>query len=407
MAKSLYICYFGVREPLVQTQVIPYLRELVKGGHEITLLTFEPTPLDAEGVDAGKAACGPDIDWHWLKYHKRLSVLATAWDVLQGVRFIRTFIAREKPDILHARVHVPALMAALARKFSRRKPKLLFDIRGFMPEEYTDAGLWPKGGWLYRGAKRVERWLMRDSDGFVVLTEKAREILFPESANTGYEKHGRPVEVIPCCVDLSRFEKIDPESREIVRKRLGIHDRYVMAYVGAFGGWYLTKETADLFGELKELKPEAFAMILTQSKPEMIEPLLAERGYQPGDYFIGLVPATEIPGYLSGADAAVSFIKNCYSKQASSPTKNAEYLISGLPMIANEGIGDVDNLVESYRVGALVGDFSSDSYTEAINKILTLNGVNERCRAAAKAEFDLHAVGGERYRRLYERILAG
>ena len=35
MSAALYICYFGLREPLVQTQVLPYLREerivLVKG----------------------------------------------------------------------------------------------------------------------------------------------------------------------------------------------------------------------------------------------------------------------------------------------------------------------------------------------------------------------------------------
>jgi hypothetical protein len=55
MPRTLYICYFGVREPLVQTQVLPYLREIGKGkskkakgksGEEefikVSLLTFEP-----------------------------------------------------------------------------------------------------------------------------------------------------------------------------------------------------------------------------------------------------------------------------------------------------------------------------------------------------------------------------
>jgi len=32
------------------------------------------------------------------------------------------------------------MMGAIAKKLSRQKPKLLFDIRGFFPEEYTDAG---------------------------------------------------------------------------------------------------------------------------------------------------------------------------------------------------------------------------------------------------------------------------
>ena len=42
MMRSLYLCYFGLREPLVQTQVLPYLRQLSRSGIEVGLLTFEP-----------------------------------------------------------------------------------------------------------------------------------------------------------------------------------------------------------------------------------------------------------------------------------------------------------------------------------------------------------------------------
>ena len=181
--KTLYICYFGVREPLVQTQVIPYLRELIKDGVQVSLLTFEPEfrkTWSADEIATEKARLAETgIDWHCLGYHKRPSAIATACDIFRGSFFVWGLLGREKFDILHGRVHIATLMGALARKFSRTKPKLLFDIRGFFPEEYTDAGIWPENGWLYRSAKRVEKWLLRESDGFVVLTEKAREILFP------------------------------------------------------------------------------------------------------------------------------------------------------------------------------------------------------------------------------------
>ncbi len=113
-------------------------------------------------------------------------------------------------------------MGAIARKVSSHKPKLLFDIRGFFPEEYTDAGIWPENGLLYRSAKRIEKWLMKEADGFVVLTEKAREILFPESSENGKDKLGRPVEVIPCCVDFERFADANEDSRKAIRSELGI-----------------------------------------------------------------------------------------------------------------------------------------------------------------------------------------
>src|SRR5215212_3859727 len=39
--RTLYLCYFGLREPLVQTQVLPYLRKLAESGVGVSLLTFE------------------------------------------------------------------------------------------------------------------------------------------------------------------------------------------------------------------------------------------------------------------------------------------------------------------------------------------------------------------------------
>ena len=404
MSKTLYICYFGVSEPLVQTQVLPYLREIKKGGTEVSLLTFEPDRgIDTAGIREKLA--GEGIQWHSLPYHKRFSVIATAWDILRGSLFVRRFISRERPDILHGRVHVPTLMGALGRKFSRHKPKLLFDIRGFFPEEYTDAGVWPEGGLLYRSAKRVERWLLKEADGFVVLTEKARSILFPESAETGFDKLGRPVEVIPCCVDIQRFASAGAISRDEVRGELNLDGRFVVAYVGAFGGWYMTKETADFFGALKEKNPNAFAMVLTQSPAEMIASLLRDRGYGTDDILVTKVRPAEIARYLSAADAAVSFIKPCYSKQASSPTKNAEYLASGLPMVANAGVGDVDSLIGDHGVGAIVSEMSDEGYSDAIDEVVRLENISDHCREVAREEFDLEKVGGPRYRRIYAKLL--
>ena len=152
MPNTLYICYFGLREPLVQTQVIPYLLEILKDQVKVTLLTFEPdlkTKWTAEQIETERAALAEKgIDWRFLAYHKRPSVPATAYDVFYGTFYVARLLRKEKYDVLHGRVHLPTLMGALARKFSKHKPKLLFDIRGFFPEEYTDAGVWPANGWL-------------------------------------------------------------------------------------------------------------------------------------------------------------------------------------------------------------------------------------------------------------------
>lgn len=413
MAKALYICYFGLRQPLVQTQVLPYLRELLKGGHEITLLTFEPDLKDQwsteQIVAEQKSMAEKGIEWHCLPYHKWPSALATVYDIFRGARHIRRVISEKKIDIVHGRVHVPTLMGAIARKFSRRKPKLLFDIRGFFPEEYTDAGIWPENGIIFRSVKRVEKWLMKEADGFVVLTEKAREILFSGSVTSGMDKKGRPVEVIPCCVDFEQRFLVDrDELRKNFRKRLGADERLVFVHAGALGGLYLTEQIADFLQAARERDPGTFALFLTQSDSKVITPLLHKRGFADTDYFVARVSPAEIPGYLCAADAGLSFVKAGYATQSRSPTKIPEYLACGLPVIANCGVGDVDSLIEENGIGVLIDQFSNEVYAAALSKLAALDSQGDafakKCREVAERKYDLVEIGGARYRRIYGRL---
>lgn len=391
----------------MQTQVIPYLKEILKDGVEVSLLTFEPELkkrwTGAQIEDERKNLAQDGITWHVLPYHKSPSVPATFYDVLNGTRMVRKLLARENYDILHCRIHLPTLMATIARKLNKNKPKILFDIRGFFPEEYTDAGVWPEGGWLFRTAKRVEKWLLKEADGFVVLTEKARNVLFPESKTTGVDKFGRPVEVIPCCIDAKRFTQ--NQSREMVRKTLGIGERFVIVYVGSLGGWYLTDKMMDFFAAAKETQLNSFVLILTQRNATNVVDLMRQRGFVDADFIVKTVEPSQLVAELAAGDIALSFIKKCYSKQSSSPTKIGEYLACGLPIIANRGVGDLDALIEDNEVGVLVNDLSREEYIKALAKIRKLENVSERCRETAKMEFSMEKVGGPRYRKIYDKLL--
>ncbi len=123
---TLYLCYFGLREPLVQTQVLPYLREIKKlSDLRVSLLTFEPN--FSKSWNAGQIAeekqklAAEGIYWHVLPYHKSPSVPATVYDVFCGARLARQLIKTENVNVLHARVHVPAMMGAIAQKVEREQ----------------------------------------------------------------------------------------------------------------------------------------------------------------------------------------------------------------------------------------------------------------------------------------------
>ena len=405
--RTLYLCYFGLREPLVQTQVLPYLRELNRGGVDVFLLTFEPGGNDSwretEQEEWRARLESQGIKWLSLTYHKRPSLPATLYDISIGALSAIRLVRRERIDVIHARGYVPAAMGALAKRWAGGK--LIFDIRGFMAEEYVDAGVWHEGGLLFRLTKMAERKLLAAADGFVVLTEKARKLLFPNEGDTGGSR--RPVEVIPCCVDAERFRAFDEESRDGLRRSLNLEGRRVIIYVGALGGWYLTDEMTELMAVAHQEDATTFSLVLTQSPPEMIIRKLHALGLPQSDYLVKKVPPEDVPRYLKAADFAVSLIKPCYSKMSSSPTKIAEYLASGLPVISNTGIGDLDTVISEDNVGVIIDTFNRESYRRALTEMRRLSleeGIAERCRESARKRFDLINVGGARYRRLYQKI---
>ena len=137
---------------------------------------------------------------------------------------------------------------------------------------------------------------------------------------------------------------------------------------------------------------------------------MKDRAVSESDYQVLSASPGEMPSYLSASDVGLAFIKACFSKLASSPTKYAEYLGCGLPLIINAGIGDSDALIIDDRAGVLVENFTETGYREAAIAIELLVAEAEKTRARAREvaerRFDVNAVGAQRYARMYEKVLA-
>lgn len=406
--RVLYISYNGMLDPLGQTQVIPYLRELARLGCQFTLLSFERSPaLESAGAEKLKELqrqlAAKNIEWHWLRYHQKPSLPATAYDVMAGIRLAQRLVRQNRIEMVHARAHIPATIAlSLKKQFGI---KMIFDIRGLMAEEYVDAEHWKKGGVPYRVTKAMERRALAAADGVVTLTERIWPIIADWEG-----LRGRQVirEVVPCCTDLQLF-RFNADERERRRAECGLRDRFTIVYSGSIDGWYLTEKMADFFGQLLRRNSSAHFLWLTPGNHDRIARIMKERSIAPGNYTVLSVSPRDVPSYLSAGDAGLSFIKPCFSKLASSPTKNAEYLACGLPVVINAGIGDSDTLVTEEGLGALVNEFVEAEYTKAISIIEDLardpETTRKRAREAAERFFDVRQCGIERYARLYERVL--
>jgi len=408
--RVLYISYNGMLDPLGQSQVIPYLKELSRAGVSFTLLSFERSlAFTAEGVEMCAAlrrelaAC--EIDWHWLRYHKTPSLPATGYDVWAGVRYCSRLVRSKQIEMVHARSHIPAAMALrLKRRFG---VKMIFDVRGLLADEYVDAGHWQQASIPYRITKNVESRALAAADGVVTLTERIWPVM---NQWDSLRDHRVAHEVVPCCADLELF-KFSEEDRARRRAELGVQDRLVLVYSGSIDGWYLTESMADFFVTMRRQRPDAHFLWLTPARHERVHELMKARGVTEADYTVLASAPRDVPGYLSAADAGLAFIKPCFSKLASSPTKYAEYLGCGLPLIINEGIGDSDVLITREKVGALVRNFSEREYADSVAVIEGFTGEREQTRRHARevAErlFDVRRTGAEAYVRLYRNVLNG
>lgn len=405
--RVLFISYNGMLDPLGQTQVLPYLRELAKKGVEFTLLSFErPRAFEPAGVakceELKRELQTQGIDWHWLRYHQRPSLPATFYDVLAGFRKARSLVKRKQIEMVHARGHIPASIGVWLKVWC--DTKLLFDLRGLMAEEYVDAEHWRKGNLPYRITKSTEVEILAAADGIVTLTEKIWPIIREWEGLRGRTPHH---EVIPCCVDLKRFQFND-EDRKRRRAELGLGDQFTFVYSGSLDGWYLTEKMADFFASVVRRDAEAHLLWLTTGSHERVRELMKARNIATRNFSVLSVAAVDVPSYLAAADAGLSFIKPCLSKIASSPTKNAEYLACGLPIVINEGIGDSDALVDQWRAGVLIKEFNETEYETAAREIEAMVVAPEarvKARRVAEQLFHLETVGGERYAALYDKVL--
>ena len=395
--KSLYICYLSLEDPLAHSQVVAYLEGLAARGHTIHLLTFEPELSDERKRALAASLGARGITWHSLRYHKRPSLPATIYDVLVGAAVAARLVRRHRLAAVHARSHVPAAMGLIVGRLTGCR--LIFDLRGLMAEEYADAGRWKAGSLAFRITKRVELAAIRATDAMVVLTKAVRNYLFAAMPPP-------PLEVIPCCADLEAIEALR-EEREATRRELNAGDRPVLVYVGKFTGWYMEREMVDFFAAAREVLPGLLFVIVTQADREPALAALRRRGIGPDDFRITSAAPGEIGRYLSAADAGISFIRPCFSKISSSPTKIGEYLGAGLPVISGTGIGDVDELLSSDGAGVLVPEFSDAAYRAAagrIGELIADERTRLRCRELARRELSLDEVGIPRYDRLYRQL---
>jgi glycosyltransferase involved in cell wall biosynthesis len=407
MKNILFVTYDGLTDPLGRSQILPYIIGLTEKGYQFTIVSCEkPDKFKLYKKKVDSLLASHPIRWIPLQYHKDPPVLSSVYDLIRMNRKIRQLNKNCPFDMIHTRAGTPALIGLGMKK--KYGIPFLNDIRDFYADSRIDSGAWKKNNLVFRLVynffKKKEEEAIMHNDGIVCLTQKAEKIIKSNS----YYQSSVPISVIPCSVDLQLFNSnsLNVSKKEILKTTLNIKkDEIVFTYLGSTGSWYLLDEMMIFFNQITVSLPSSkFLFISNQDEKEIIR--AAEKNNIPKEKIIVTqAEREEIPILLSLASYSVFFIKPCLSKQASSPTKHAEVMAMGIPVISNSGIGDVETIIKKYNSGFIINDFTKKEYLRVAEEIRSTKRINEKSiRKGAEDYFDLKKAI-EKYNLLYQTIL--
>lgn len=352
-ARLLYLCFEGLPKTVFDAQVLGFLKTMAGQGLVFDLFIFEnPGPAlrnyswnaqrlkDLQGSWGGKVSYIPFGTKYAFPLAATHFLLSLAQDLKAGNRLV-----------LHCRGNYSACLAALLKKFSQQVFSV-YDVRGDTEAEFlyrTTARTRPGS---FR--RRMELTLLRWADGLAL--RKADRILCVSSTlkvrlRERWGLEGKAIDIIPSCADATTF-RFDERVREAIRRRLALEGRFVLVYSGSMYRWQLINRISDIVCRLLKSFPHIHLLCLTPQLAEAESSLAASLPQR--SYTLLHVPHAEIPGYLMAGDMGILIREDHPLNEVACPTKFAEYLMCGLPVLTTAGLGDVSELVEREKLGIVM-----------------------------------------------------
>jgi len=404
--KILFISYDGMTDPLGQSQVIPYLAGLTKHGYEFTILSCDKPELFRNNEDYILQLLKPyPIKWVSIPYHKDPPVLSSVYDLHRLKSKAKELHKLEKFDMVHTRPGIPTLVALWLKK--RFGIKFLNDVRGFWADERVDGQMWnlknPVFKNVYKFFKKHEYQCIEAADHTTCLTYSAAK----EMHTWNIANQPIPIEVIPCSADLKLFDpgNINTVLKQQFKKELGINDDdFIISYLGSIGGWYLTDEMMQFCKTVADKMPKAKFLFISPHRHEVIAAAGKKFGLSPDKIIVKHAKRHEVPVLLSFSRYSVFFIKPCYSKMSSSPTKHGEIMAMGIPVITNAGVGDVEEIVNKYQAGIVLKEMNKNEFIKTAEVIASGKTFDEELIKKGAKEFYALDKAVQKYLKVYRRI---
>jgi glycosyltransferase involved in cell wall biosynthesis len=361
----LFISYDGLLDQLGGSQILPYVRHINKNVDSLHVISFEKQKKyinDAQNLNT--LLSKEKIFWHPLYFSERYGFFGKLYDLIKMQLASLYFCHRKNIKIVHCRGHISAISGLFLKYIL--KVKYIFDFRGFWVDERVDKGGWNLSSQGHRHQfnffKYLEKITLAKANHIVVLTHKASKELQKK-----FDVIEAKISVIPCCADYHHFSVATYEEKLHSRSKLNIpSDVKLLGYLGSVGSMYMIAEMLSFFKICLQQDNNVHLIVISQDLKTFKSILYAElqKNLQNNIHFYS-ANRDEVPKLLHAIDLMISFIRPTYSKIAASPTKIGESFASGIPVISNEGIGDVSENIRSINGGIVIPNAEYNNLEDA------------------------------------------
>lgn len=317
MKKILYITYDGINDPLGQSQVLGYLKNLSKN-FEILIISFEKI----KNFNNKKYLKNTTIKNIQLPYFNNLFLKICIFILLNLIIFFNFFRGYR---IVHFRGFIASAVSLISIYIL--KFKYIYDFRSFTVDEYWEMKK-IKSTIIYNLLCALDRFLIKNSSQLVVLTQSAKKTILSNFKI-------KNISVIPTSVKSVKNTNIYLKNnlKNIV-------------YLGGVTDPYLFKESLLFFDYVLQIYPDSKLNILTKEKDYVLKQL---QRYNKNNYSVRSLAHHDVLNFMKKMDLSIFFIKKTKSRYHCCPTKLGEFLSVGLPVVTNRGIYVSEQIAKKFK----------------------------------------------------------